>query len=309
MNIRNAMPAVAAPLVLAALGLAGNADATENGIPTTVNGFYDFGAGMSPPPTPFGTISLRSSYNHATVRKNQYGETLDDDFSLSVFTMSAAYLRMTRATLLGASYGFGIVQPFFRMDAAFDVQTPAGPLRLRGETFRIADTLLLPLILQWNPSPNLHLNAQFQVLAPTGDYDKRRLVNPGLNHWAFSPIFNFTYITDGGFEVSSSFEVDISTRNHASGYRNGIEYRHEFALGQHVGPWTLGVGGYYSRQFTDDDAPGLQGGNRSRAIALGPAVHFYKPGLPPVWLHVYKEFGARNRAEGYTAALRLAASF
>lgn len=29
----------------------------------------------------------------------------------------------------------------------------------------------------------------------------------------------------------------------------------------------------------------------------------------PVWLHVYKELDARNRAEGYTTALRISHSF
>ncbi len=108
------------------------------------------------------------------------------------------------------------------------------------------------------------------------------MISPGLNHWTFSPILNATYISDSGFEVSSSFEADINTRNHATDYKNGVEYRHEFAVGQHVGPWTVGVGGYYYRQFTDDDAPGLEAGNRARVLAVGPAVSYFKPGIPGV---------------------------
>jgi hypothetical protein len=40
-------------------------------------------------------------------------------------------------------------------------------------------------------------------------------------------------------------------------------------------------------------------------------VSYFKPGagLPPIWLHAYKEFDARNRAEGYTVALRTGISF
>lgn len=110
-----------------------------------------------------------------------------------------------------------------------------------------------------------------QVQAPTGDYDKNRLISPGVNHWTFSPTFNATYITDSGFEVSSSFQTDFNTRNPATDYKNGVEYRHEFAVGQHVGPFTLGLGGFYYRQFSDDDAPGLETGNRARVVAAGPA--------------------------------------
>uniref|UniRef100_UPI003C7E95ED SphA family protein n=1 Tax=Pseudomonas veronii TaxID=76761 RepID=UPI003C7E95ED len=107
----------------------------------------------------------------------------------------------------------------------------------------------------------------------------------------------------------SSFELDVNTRNPATHYKNGVEYRHEFAVGQHFGPWTAGIGGYYYRQFSDDDAPGLTSGNRARVLALGPAISYFKPGLPPVWLHVYKEHDAVNRAEGYTVALRVSQSF
>jgi hypothetical protein len=80
-------------------------------------------------------------------------------------------------------------------------------------------------------------------------------------------------------------------------------------VGQHIGPWTLGLGGYYYRQLTDDDAPGLTRGNRARVLALGPALSVFQPGLPPVWVHLYKEVDARNRAEGYAFAVRLSHSF
>lgn len=294
---------------LGLLGFCATAHGTENGAPTTAVGVYDFGAGMMPPATPFGTLGLRTSFYSANVQKDRHGRSLDNNFSLDVLSIGVAYMRMTDYTVLGAKYGFGVVVPFFKMDASVKVPTPVGPLSLEADPFRMADVQLLPLILQWNLSPNLFINTQLQIQTPTGDYDKNRLVSPGLNHWTFSPIVNATYITDSGFEVSSSFEVDVNTRNHATDYKNGVEYRHEFAVGQHVGPWTVGLGGYYYRQFTDDDAPGLEAGNRARVLAIGPAVSYFKPGLPPVWLHAYKEHDASNRAEGYTVALRISQSF
>ncbi|MCD5993483.1 transporter [Pseudomonas sp. CDFA 602] len=296
-------------LALGLLGICSGAQATENGAPTTATGVYDFGAGMMPPTTPNGTVGLRTAFYSANVQKDRSGRSLNNNFSLDVLSLGLAYIRMTDQTVLGARYGFGVIVPFFKMDASVQVPTPVGPLNLKADPFRLADIQVLPLILQWNLSPNLFINAQFQVQAPTGDYDRNRLISPGLNHWTFSPIFNATYITDTGFEVSSSFEADINTRNEATDYKNGVEYRHEFAVGQHVGPWTVGMGGFYYRQFSDDDAPGLQTGNRARVMALGPAVSYFQPGIPPVSLHVYKEFDARNRAEGYTAALRISHSF
>ncbi|PIB42152.1 hypothetical protein AOA59_22645 [Pseudomonas sp. 2822-15] len=294
---------------LGLLGCCAGAQATENGAPTTAVGVYDFGAGMMPPATPYGTVGLRTGFYSANVQKDRSGRAVDNHLSLDVLSIAVAYMHMTDHTVLGASYGYGMVVPFFKMDASMKVQTSVGPLHLEADPFRLADVQFLPVILQWNLSPNLFINTQLQIQAPTGDYDKNRLVSPGLNHWAFSPIVNATYITDSGFEVSSSFEVDVNTRNPATDYKNGVEYRHEFAVGQHVGPWTLGLGGYYYRQFSDDDAPGLQSGNRARVLAVGPAVSYIAPGLPPIWLHAYKETDARNRAEGYTVALRISQSF
>lgn len=284
-------------------------EATENGAPTTALGVYDFAAGMMPPATPFGTLGLRTAYYSSTVQKDGNSRSVDNDFSIDVLSVGVAYLRMTEQRLFGARYGFGVVQPFFKMGADLGVNTPIGPLRFEADVFRQADTQFLPLILQWDLSRNLFVNTQFQIQAPTGDYDPDRLVSPGLNHWAFSPIVNATYISDSGFEVSSSFELDFNTRNPDTDYKNGVEYRHEFAVGQHFGPWTAGIGGYYYRQLSDDDAPGLESGNRLRTLAVGPALSFFKPGLPPVNLHAYKEYGSRNRTEGYTVALRVSHSF
>ena len=208
---------------LGLLGCCAGAQATENGAPTTAVGVYDFGAGMMPPATPYGTVGLRTGFYSANVQKDRSGRAVDNHLSLDVLSIAVAYMHMTDHTVLGASYGYGMVVPFFKMDASMKVQTSVGPLHLEADPFRLADVQFLPVILQWNLSPNLFINTQLQIQAPTGDYDKNRLVSPGLNHWAFSPIVNATYITDSGFEVSSSFEVDVNTRNPATDYKNGVE--------------------------------------------------------------------------------------
>jgi len=298
-------------VLLALLG--GNlAQATENGMPTMAAGVQDFGAGFMPPATPFGTLGLRISDYQAKVLKDSHGRDSGNDFDIDVLAIGLAYLRMTDQQLLGARYGFGAVSVFFRMDASLGIDV--GGQRVfndSAELFRPADIQLIPLILAWTPAPGVGINTQLSIQAPTGDYDKDRLVSPGTNHWTVSPILNASYISPSGLELSSSFQVDINARNPATDYRSGVEYRHEFAVGQHLGDWTLGLGGYYYRQLSDDDAPGLTGGNRARVMALGPALSFFQPssGLPAIWLHAYKEFDARNRAEGYTVALKLGVSF
>nr|BFE97320.1 hypothetical protein GCM10020185_78560 [Pseudomonas brassicacearum subsp. brassicacearum] len=87
--------------------------APKNGAPTTAVGVYDFGAGMMPPATPFGTVGLRTAFYSANVQKDRHGKSVDNNLSLDVLSIAVAYMRMTDYTVLGAKYGFGAVVPFF----------------------------------------------------------------------------------------------------------------------------------------------------------------------------------------------------
>ena len=280
-----------------------HAHALENDGPITPFGVFDFGAGITPPPTPNGTLATRFAYYSTRTIRNGGNA----DFSLTVASWSLAYIRMTNAKLFGANVGFGAVVPFLNLNGHVNVPTPAGTLAMSADPTNIGDADFQPLILAWT-SPNLFVNVALQVQPPTGAYRATRLFNPGVNHWTFSPIIGATYITDSGFEISTSIEIDQNTTNRATNYRSGTGFRQEFALGQHIGPFTAGLGGYIERQLSNDHGPNVDG-NRARVNALGPAISYVEPGKPAVWLHAYKEFGARNRAQGYQIALRAALSF
>jgi hypothetical protein len=296
-------------LLLCTLFAAVSASATENGTPTTSLGVYDFSAGFMPPATPNGTVAFRSSYYTADSTRDDDNKSVYPQFDLTVASFSGTYVKMTGEKILGATYGYGLIVPFLKMDLDFQVDTPIGRLSLGDNVFELADIQFVPLILQWHLSPGLAMNAQFSILAPTGTYDKNEVLGTGVNHWTFSPIYNFTYINEDGFEISSSFELDINARNQDTDYKSGIEYRHEFAVGQHAGSWTLGAGGYIYRQLTDDSAPGLTDGNKVKSTAIGPSLAYFNGASPVVFFHAYKEFGAENRTQGYTAALRIGYSF
>lgn len=282
--------------------------ATEGGAPTAPFGVFEFGAGILPPPSPYGTLGLRTNLYTASSVKDGSGNTRLSDFRINTLSVGAAYIKMTETQFLGANVGFGGIVPFLDIGGHLTVPTPGGPLRLESQTFKLGDIQLFPVMLQWQ-SKSLFVNAIAQVQAPTGAYDVNRLFNPGTNHWSFAPVVGVTYVTDGGFEVSSNFELDINTVNHKTDYRSGMEFKHEFAVGQHLGPVTAGLGGYWYQQITDDSGPGSGDGNRARVFALGPAVSYFEPGMPLVAFHAYKEFGAQNRAQGYATALRVAYSF
>ncbi|KVU63094.1 transporter [Burkholderia cepacia] len=295
-------------VLLAATLSASAAQATESGSPITSFGVFEFGAGMMPPPTPLGTFATRFAYYSSGTLKDAGGHTVPNRFDLNVASLSVVYLRMTNLKFIGANVGYQVVVPFMYMHGSLTAATPAGPLHLSSSTTNLGDAQVLPVILQWS-TRNFFANAAIQIQAPTGSYSKTRLVNPGNNHWTISPEFGMTYLTESGFEISTHIEINQNTTNHATGYRSGTEYTQEFAIGQHFGPVTAGLGGYVYRQLSDDHGADVIDGNRAKVNALGPAFSFFRPGLPSVWLHLYKEFGAENRSQGYQVALRLAMSF
>lgn len=291
----------------ASLLVSHSALATENGAPSTAPGIYGFSAGFMPPVTDIGNFSIRSSYYNANKNLNANGDENLTDFSQSVKGLSLTYIKMTEKTFQNASYGYGIVVPF--LELKIDGMVPNTPINVNGKDTALGDIQVIPYILQWHPSPNLATNTQLQIQIPTGHYDKNDTITTGLNHYTFSPAFNFTYMTESGFEVSSSFQLDINTENKDTNYTSGTEYRHEFAVGKNFDAWTLGLGGFYYKQLTDDKGPNVIDGNRAEAFAVGPELSFFRPGLPFVSFHAYKELDAKNRTQGYTAALLVSQSF
>lgn len=285
--------------------------AVESGSPITPFGVMDFGAGQLPPASELGTVGLRLASYRASELRDDSGRKSAVGAKVAVDSAGLAFVKMTELTLGEARFGWGAVLPYLSMSLDLSVPTPGGPLALSGRNSAQGDVQLIPAILGWTPMPGLYANVQLQLQLPTGSYDKTRLINAGTNHRTVSPVFAFTWINADGFELSSNMQLNIHSRNPDTDYTSGREYQHEFAVGRHLGPWTVGLGGYHYQQISDDKGAGVVNGNRARVTALGPAVNFFElgSGLPLAWLHVYKEFNARNRAQGLQLAARLAWTF
>jgi hypothetical protein len=296
-----------------ALALAGTAHCVENGAPITPFGVFEFGAGMVPPPSDVATVGIRAAGYSASSLRDTNGDASPVGIKLKANSAAVAIIKSTNIPLLGGTYGFGAVVPYLDLSNRLTVPTPGGPLALKGTSASVGDITLTPVMVKWTPSPGLFVNGRLELQLPTGSYKADRLINTGSNHWTASPAVAFTWIGPSGLEVSSNIQINFNGKNKDTQYRSGVEYQHEFAIGQHVGPWTLGMGGYLYQQLTDDKQNGskFQDGNRSRVMALGPAISFFDLGSdwPLIWAHVYKEFGARNRSQGTQLAVRAAWTF
>lgn len=291
----------------------GLSHAVESGAPITPFGVFGFGAGTLPPSSVGITVGLRGASYSASELRDTKGDRSPVGIKLKVNSAALAIVKTTDLPLLGGTYGFSAVVPYLDMDNRLTVPTPTGPLSLKGAKAAVGDISVAPVIVKWTPSPGLFVNGRVELQLPTGSYAADRIVNTGSNHWTASPALAFTWISPSGLEVSSNIQLNFHGKNKDTQYQSGVEYQHEFAVGQHVGPWTVGVGGYLYQQLTDDKRNGVkfQDGNRSRVMALGPAISFFELGSdwPLIWAHVYKEFGARNRTQGTQFAIRAAWSF
>jgi len=293
-------------LLLAALQAAPS-HAVENGGIITPPGVYDFGAGTLPLVSDIGAAAIRVVSTRATRLRDGAGNTSPVRPDLKADLLVLAGLKMTDRDLLGGKYAYGIVVPVVvNGSLGLRIPTPEGEVQQSGSNRGVGDVQLYPVVIQWKPAERLFTNAGLMVQLPTGAYDKHRAFNVGTNHWTIQPNFQFTYLTAGGLELSGSTQVNFNTRNTATDYRSGVEFQQDFGVGQHIGDWTIGMAGYVYRQITDDKGPDVVNGNRARVNALGPAIGFFGPNhhLPLVYMHVYKEFGARNRVQGTQAAIR-----
>ena len=306
-------------LPFCALAAMGTAHAVEQGAPITPFGVMNFGAGMLPPASDLPTVALRYASYSATNLRDNSGNSSANSISLNVDSVALAMIKMTNIELFGGKYGYSAVLPTLNMSNDLVIRSSPGVnIAQPGRDSNIGDITITPLIVGWTPSPGLFTNASLQFQLPTGSYNKDRSINAGSNHYTVSPTFAFTYITPGGYELSSNIQLNFHSENTATSYTSGTEYQHEFAVGKHVGPWTLGLGGYHYQQITDDTGAGTRnvqrggnGANRSRVTALGPAVRFFDlgSGWPLIWAHFYQEFGAQNRTQGTQFSIRAAWSF
>lgn len=268
--------------------------ATEGGGGHYPNGAEDFMAGALPPP---GTYFLNYlSYYTADRFNDEDGDKFFDRFDLHVTANTLRFVHVTGVQVLGASWGVHAFVPFVNVDV--ELRPVAGAPNLDDQRGGLGDIILDPFILGWH-SKNWHFTVGLDIYVPTGAYDKDDLANIGRNYWTFEPVAAFTFLSDEGLEVSAKFMYAFNTENTDTDYKSGQEFHVDYTLGYHTGPWSLGLGGYYYKQTTNDKVDGdtFLDGFKGQALAFGPQVKYdYKNmSFTLKWQH---ETSVENRPEG-----------
>ncbi len=279
--------------------VAATAGATEGGGGAYPNGAEGFMTGALPPPGDY--LINYALYYTADALKDGDGRRVPIDFDLEVAGVVLRYIHVTGKTILGASWAQHVFVPLLNVDVA----TPGGS----DNKFGLGDIIVDPFILGWHRPP-FHVAAGVDVYLPVGAYDEDDMANVGRNYWTVEPVLACTYLDRHGIEVSGKLMYDINLENSDTDYESGDELHLDYAVGLHVGKWTVGVGGFCYEQVGDDKGPAGTvpvDGNKGKQFAWGPQVA-YQCGNVGLVLAYQDETETENKPEGERVWFKLIAA-
>jgi hypothetical protein len=255
-------------------------------------GAENFMAGALPPPGGYFTNYL--GYYQGDYRDNDGNRVPGANVS-AVFD-ALRYDYVTKYKIFGGDWAVHAIVPVVSQK----LELPY-PGFANDRIFGLGDIVIDPLIIGWHFPPDWHLIFGLDIYLPTGQYspdDPTKSI--GSNYYSLEPVLAFTYLNKAGFETSVKLMYNIKGENRDTDYQSGNDFHMDYLIGQHVGPWAFGIGGYYLQQTEDDEWHGLTvgpDGNRAQVFAFGPAVKYDYKGMSFVgtWDH---ETNVENYFEG-----------
>jgi hypothetical protein len=299
---------LAAALALAGMAI-GSAHAKEGG-DQYPNGIETWFAGALPPP---GTYFLNYFGYYTGDLQDGRGKEVKDA-SVDAWFDALRIVHVTDVKILGGDWLMHAVLPLVHQKVELG----------RSESVNgIGDITISPFDIAWHHG-NWHWVAGLDINLPTGRYkegEPRESI--GANYWSFEPLFGITYLGDTGWEVSAKLMYNIKTENEdfrpAPGaprmdYQSGDEFHMDYLVGKHIGPWGVGLSGYYLKQTTDDELEGEEissalgpwsDGRRGQVFAIGPSVSYTTKEGVHFSAHWHRETEVENRFEGDKFVLKL----
>lgn len=247
--------------------------ASEYGVSTYRPGLLDLYAGMLPPPG-HGLVKDLFLFQDANAKVVTGNGRIEINTHTITYTDAVLAIYVTRLPVLGAYWAFGTIQMLRIASQSVDSGMRGTALHNQSSTIAgLGDGIFIPGLLNWDFG-QFHVSAAFSFYAPTGQYDKTRIIDMGLNRWAFEPDVGLTWMGKTGREASLFFGYTVNTENTADHYQSGQEFHADFALAQHFrNGFLFGMAGYAFQQTTADSGSGATlGPFKGRVIGLGPLV-------------------------------------
>jgi hypothetical protein len=179
------------------------------------------------------------------------------------------------------------------------------------------DMTVVPVMLAWKTG-DWQIETLMPIYAPTGNYQKGRLGNPGLNYWTFDPMVGVVYSDrKSGFNAMLHVGYGMNTENPDTDYQSGSLLHFDGAIQQILpvgsGFLTLGAEGFYFEQVTGDSGAGaVLGDFKGRTAGIGPVLGYIHPLGKQALLFELKwlpELDTKNRLEGDYVWLKMAYKF
>jgi hypothetical protein len=176
--------------------------------------------------------------------------------------------------------------------------------RKKESMFGLFDLAFTPILASYHFSQTDWLFFSFSFWAPTGSFEKGRLVNLSQNTWTFIPGVAYTKILpEANVELTGIWQMEFDTEDHATRYQNGFLSDLE-ALAIKRFKNGLGIGfveSWIQQVNQDKGAPVALNGFLGRAFGIGPIVTYStKLGKSHLdfsarWIH---DFDVSNRVAG-----------
>jgi hypothetical protein len=303
------------------------------------NGVEDYLIGIAPPPdaTPVGTFAAKvyMGWYTANKLKNNSGDTMrlgTDGVrldKLNVFTEVPRIFYVSPVKLQFGNYtgflGAHVIVPFVKPNLHLDVMTPGGPIDVDQSHSGMADVTFGPAVSWHHKSGLFHFITAVDFIAPTGEYNPKRMVNIGNNVWTIAPGFLWTWFPwfYPNIDISGRFFYSFNTKNDDFSAIPGVSFHktpgQEFVLDYDImhALWSGkpgmqargGIAGYWYHQTTKDHSnQPFFTDNLGYTFAVGPAAMFdYK-----MWIfsaHVYWEVATANRPQGIASQFTVLCKF
>jgi hypothetical protein len=203
------------------------------------------------------------------------------DLEATSYSETSVLLWETPLKVFGGYYSLFVSIPYVWLTVSGDVQIGPRTGQTKDSTNGIGDIYFAPLAIGWSKG-DCKWDGRFGIYAPTGEYDKTDLANPGLGYWTFEPEVTFSWLSSKiGTEVSVFAGFDFNTENTEANYTSGDIFHIDLTVAQHLpllgGVIGVGANGYWYKQFTGDSGSGATLGNfKAQELGIGPVVSYIR---------------------------------
>jgi hypothetical protein len=307
-----------AVLLLAALatGFSGTSARAFNQPPLNL-GLTDILDGALPGPGTYFTEYIQAY--QANEFKDKDGNRIPGDPEVANVLAMNQFVHVYKHQLLGGHIGADVLLPIVAISGSGTVGSPGPDVSTNPAVF--GDLVVGPF-LQWFDTKLLGRpflqRVELDLTMPTGQYDKKYLINPGSNLWTIEPYYAFTWFLTPQFSTSWRIHYTYNSKNTDPFEALGVSdvqpgqafhfnYSFEYELFKN---FRGAVAGYYLKQLSDDKVNGNSvADSKEQVFAIGPAVHWifspqFSMGLKTAW-----ETSVDNRPKGNRTTLRMTYKF